>query len=125
MPGEKPLAPLLAETRTLVAAPEPKRPESGPTVTQADVFISVQVRVLVPVLVRTKETGLGVNGPPGGPAEPTKAGVTTRLSGKSYASCNPLVVELAGEVALSPIPRLANADHSSARFAPPVSTRSA
>ena len=55
-----------------------------------------------------------VKGPPTGPLEMNPArGVIRRSSGTSKASWMPVVVELAGEVALKPMPRLAKAAHNS------------
>src|ERR1051326_1360229 len=125
MPGLNPLAPLLAVTKTLVPVPASNVPESGPIFIQADVFERVQFRALLPVLVITKDTVVGVNGPPGGPLDPMKAGVITRSSGRSNASCTQTVVELLGDAPLTPMPRLAKAAHNCARLAPPLSTRSA
>ena len=45
--------------------------------------------------------------------------------GRSKASSMPTVVVLAGDVALPPIPRLANAVQSSVKLAPPLLIRSA
>src|SRR4051812_25640095 len=89
-------------------------PLEGERMSQLFVLPSVQVRELVPEFDSVKVAGFGVNGPPTGPVEDNTAGLICKVSGTSYASTNPVVVEFAGEVALAPIPRLANAAHSKA-----------
>src|SRR3954465_10390669 len=86
----------------------------------------VQLMAFVPVFKRVKTCDAGEKGPPTGPL-PVKPvpGETVRLSATVYDSTRPMVVELAGDVAPEPIPRLAKAIHKSARSAPPLSTTSA
>src|SRR6185295_1780775 len=100
-------------------------PLVGEIVIQLALLVRFQVRVLVPEFVTVKNAGLGANGPPTGPVEDKTLGLICKKSGTSNASTNPDVVELPGELALAPIPRLANAAHSRPRFAPPLSTWSA
>src|SRR6266700_3387874 len=124
MPGVKVLAAARMLTETLEAGPPELRvPLEGETLIQVDVLERAQLNELLPVLVMVKEAGFGVKGPPGAPLAFRTAGVTRKSSGRSKASCKPVVVELAGEVALRPMPRLAKAAQSAARFAPPLSTR--
>src|SRR5262245_31828275 len=101
-------------------------PPVGETVSHVEVLTKLQLKVLLPALVRVKVIELGTNGPPTGPllTKPL-SGVTRRSSGRSNASTTPEVVELSGEVALKPRPRLAKAAHKSSRLAPPLFTRSA
>src|SRR4051812_29919001 len=96
------------------------------TLSQADVLTSTQFKALVPALVSVNKPDVTLKGPPTGPrlVNPLP-GLIRRSSGTSNDSRIPAVVLLFGEVALNPIPRLANAAHSSGRLAPPWFTRSA
>src|SRR5262245_8147648 len=78
-------------------------PFSGEMLSHAQVLITDQFSVLEPVLVSTNEAGFGSNGPPTGPpADRFSTGRISRSSGMSKASTIPDVVELGGEVALTP-----------------------
>src|SRR4051794_16757011 len=114
-------------TATEAAGPPGVRvPLSGKTLSQAAVLAAVQVKELLPVLVRVSVNEVGAKGPPTGPllTKPS-VGVIRKSSGKSKDSWTPVVVELAGDVALEPMPRLAKAAHNSVRLAPPLLTKSA
>src|SRR5437762_2141577 len=100
---------------TLAAGPEGTSvPLSEERLSQDDVLMSDHVSEAGPVLVSEKTMELKLKGPPTGPLlmKPT-AGVTCKESGISKASCTPMVVELAGAVALKPRPRFAKAAQSS------------
>src|SRR5262245_59942206 len=102
MPIAMLVAMALLTLATTVAAGPPgvSEPPEGETVSQFDVFTSVQLKALVPALVRVKLIELGTNGPPTGPLLMNPLlGVTRKSSGRSKASCTPVVVELEGEVA--------------------------
>src|ERR1019366_1341361 len=126
-----PIGRLAAEAFTLevtvvAAPPGVSVPPVGNTSSQVAVLTAVQLNELLPALVRVKLIESGLNGPPTGPLPVnTVLGAIRRSSGRSKASCTPAVVELAGGVALKPMPRLANAAHNWLWLAPPVSTRSA
>src|SRR6185436_10483615 len=108
-------------TVTFVPSPPGLRvPVVGDTVNHTDVLPSDQFKDAPPTFVNVKDDEAGENGPPTGPLADKICGVICKLSGTSKASTIPDVVELAGDVALWPIPRLANAAHNAARFAPPV-----
>src|SRR5436190_13485871 len=114
-----------ALTKTAVL-PGSSEPLFGEMFNQAEVFTSDQGKGLVPTLLSVSITNLGENGPPSGPLlVKLLDGAIRKSSGRSKASCTPAVVKLPGHVALKPIPRLANACHSSNRFVPSLLTRSA
>src|SRR5262245_42084999 len=119
LPKGKLVATAPISTETVAVAPPVSVPLVGESVSQPLVFARDQLNAFVPVFISVKDAGLGVNGPPTGPLEDNTVGLICKSSGRSYASTTPLVVELPGEVALSPMPRLANAAHSWARLAPP------
>src|SRR5262245_3443036 len=108
------------------APPGTNVPLEGERFSQAAVLVWRQVKEFVPELVSVRVIELGENGPPTGPllVNPL-TGVIRRSSGRSNASCTPVVVELPGALALRPMPRFANAVHKAMRLAPPLSTRSA
>jgi hypothetical protein len=85
VPEANPLATAPTETNTLAASPPAAIvPLLGSTVSQAEVLIRVQLRALVPRLVRVKYAGLGVNDPPTGPdSERPGAGVMNSGPGRS------------------------------------------
>ena len=125
-PAARLLAPLLSDAVTMTVPPAASVPPLEERLSHGWLADAVQLSAAVPLLVSVKLCKAGVNGPPTGPAAVKAAlGVTPRLSGISNASVTPLVVELAGTTALAPMPRLANAAHSSFLFAPALSTRSA
>ena len=101
-------------------------PATFDTFSQTDVTDNPQPAVLVPTFVKVKLPALGTNAPPAGPTATNPVlGEIRKSSGKSYASCTPVVVRLAGALALKPIPRFAKAAHNAIWLVPPVSTRSA
>src|ERR1043166_1791355 len=127
MPIGRLFAEVLTVANTAVAGP-PGGNQSlvGETARPAEAFGSDHGRVLLPALVRMKVFELGRNGPPTGPLETKPViGEIRKSSGRSKASRTPVVVELPGDVALKPMPRLAKAAQRLVWLAPPVSTSSA
>src|ERR1039458_361090 len=102
MPFGKVLAVAVRLAVTEAAAPPGVRvPPDGDTLSQALVLTRLQVRVLVPALVKVSDCDAGVKGPPTGPLKVNPVtGLIRRSSGRSKDSCTPVVVELVGEVAL-------------------------
>src|SRR5688572_29631245 len=79
---------------------------------------ALQLNGAVPMFRSTNPRDGGLNGPPTGPVEvKLPEGVTRKSSGGSKFSITPDVVELEGDTALKPMPRLMNAAHNSARLA--------
>src|SRR5881296_677706 len=91
--------------------PLAERPSHGTAAATA------QFSGFVPVFSSVKFSIAGTNGPPILPPElnPLSGRIWSASDGGSKASCTPVVVELAGEVALKPMPRLPNAAHNSFR----------
>ena len=119
LPSGKFVASALTSTDTVVFAPAASAPFVGETLSHPPLPARDQLNAFVPAFSRVKVAGFGVNGPPTGPLDDNTAKMTCKSSSTSYASTKPLVVELDGEVALTPIPRLANAAHNCGRSAPP------
>src|SRR6185295_10839820 len=107
MPAVKLVTVGVKVSKTFVPVPADKVPFVRLTVNQTDVLLSVQFKGPTPVLVSVKVTGFGLNGPPTCPLVATLVGKASSESGTSYASTSPLVVELLGDAALFPMPRLA------------------
>jgi hypothetical protein len=112
LPSGKFVADALTNTDTVVFAPAASAPFVGETLNQLPLLASDQFNTFVPAFSSVKKAGFGENGPPTGPLDDNAVGVTCKSSGTSYASTKPVVVELDGEVALTPIPRFAKAAHN-------------
>src|SRR5580765_2244125 len=94
--------------------PPAMTPVGDDALNQLDVITTPQARLFVPRLVRVIIMEAGWNGPPRGPEEMNPVLVLSRKSSvRSKASTTPVVVELAGPLALKPIPRFAKAFHKS------------
>src|SRR5262245_27299431 len=98
---------------TGVDAPGRSVPPAGDTVSQTDVLTRLQFNEAIPALETAKLKADGAKLPPTAPpATELRPGLIRKSSGASKDSCTPEVVELEGDVAPTPMPRLAKATHN-------------
>ncbi len=99
---------------TVTFAPGASEPLAGLTLSHVAFGLELQLIVEAPSLLSVSVFIAGVKGPPLLPSmfQPLRS-LISRLSGTSYCSTMPVVVVLAGAVAPSPMPRFANAVHTS------------
>src|SRR5262249_48364311 len=108
MPAPRPLAKAFTETFTAFVPPTARTPLLCERLSQGTVTAPPQLIEPLPVFTSVKDFAAGINGPLTGPlAVNPVPGEMAKSSGTSNDSIIPVVVELAGEVALAPMPRLA------------------
>src|SRR6266536_6162448 len=124
MPCTNAFAVAFALNVTATVAPGDSAPPVADALSHTHVLARDHCSGAVPIFVSANV--VGGNGPPVGPwiVQPN-FGRIERSSKGSNDSTTPKVVLLAGDSALTPIPRLANAAQSSLKLAPALLTRSA
>src|SRR5437762_2144573 len=101
-------------TMKLVWAPGASVPPVKEQSSHEAPFVAVHVSEFVLEFVNVSTIEFGANGRPTAPLEmKPDEGMIRSASGMSNDSWMPAVVELAAQVALTPIPRLAKAAHNS------------
>ena len=114
MPVGSVFATAVSEIVTTTLAPVASAPLAGVARSHVTLVVTVQFRALLPAFSSVNSLFVTEKGPPTGPLEVKPSfGFRLKASGRSNASCTPLVVVLEGEVAPAPIPRLAKAVQSS------------